>query len=357
MSILDTDRHDRLLLLSLGRQAVDDILQAHGIVLEKAIDPLTTRGYTTIVGQLQASLVKATRGAEDRAIRAAINKLDVDWVNMSAAGRDRVVAASKVALDKMIPVNVPKIEKTLAISAKRLLPDVRKRTIDRFGLKGIAPSLTARDKHTEKVIAESGSFFVRDRYGKINDRMGKRARGVVAAGIARGLGSDEITDDLIDAFGKVGQPESYWGVVSNAFVQRGRTATQMRALDDAGIERYIWESVLDEATSDICRFLHGKSFSVKKANARIDKALSAKPGSIKDIQPWISMGRKRDGGMAMFAKVGGRRRRVADVRVSAVGRADAIGEYPAAVSDAALEQLGVSAPPAHGNCRSTVVPA
>lgn len=53
---------------------------------------------------------------------------------------------------------------------------------------------------------------------------------------------------------------------------RGRSFAQLSAYTEAGIERYLIEAGIDECTTDICRVLHGKNFSMRRGLEAFERA-------------------------------------------------------------------------------------
>ena len=73
------------------------------------------------------------------------------------------------------------------------------------------------------------------------------------------------------------------------------------------------------------------------------------------MQPWVQVGADHEGHQVLFYKRDGRRRVVAQVDEASVGQSDKVGRYSRALSPDQLEAAGVSMPPLHGRCRSTVL--
>ncbi len=117
-----------------------------------------------------------------------------------------------------------------------------------------------------------------------------------------------------------------------------------------------FDAVLDESTSTTCRFMHGRVFRVARAMRRFDDVEQAgEPEHIKDLQPWVQVGADDKGNPILFYKHAGRRHLVAHVDESAVGQADKVGSYSRALGAGQLEAAGLTTPPLHGRCRSTIV--
>ena len=102
--------------------------------------------------------------------------------------------------------------------------------------------------------------------------------------------------------------------------------------------------------------MHGRVFIVSKATERFQQVERARdPERIRSIQPFVQVGADEDGNEVLFYERGGRRRAVAQVDEPAVGEADRVGRYSGSLSNQKLQAAGVSVPPLHGRCRSTIV--
>ncbi len=200
---------------------------------------------------------------------------------------------------------------------------------------------------------------MRDEYGRRLDAFGQEARRVVADGLERGLGRDDLAGELETAAqaALIERAPFYWEVVAASFIGQGRSFAQMSSYAEAGIQRYVIEAVLDEQTTNICRFLHGKSFSVGDALRRFERVERAEsPEAIKQLIPWVRESLDPDtGNPKLWVDGGNGRMNVAEVTRSAFGTKDDRGEFKVLASDAALREVGVGFPPFHGLCRSTTI--
>jgi predicted outer membrane lipoprotein len=112
----------------------------------------------------------------------------------------------------------------------------------------------------------------------------------------------------------------YWRLVANAGASRAYHYGYLKAAELRGVTQYRFTAVLDEKTSEICRHMDGKVFSVSTASRLMEKVAEAPDiEQVKTLMPWLSFKEVRD------------------------------------LSDDELERLGVITPPLHGNCRSTLV--
>jgi SPP1 gp7 family putative phage head morphogenesis protein len=343
-------------LYGAGADAAEDILR-DVFCIEKALDPLDAADFVAIVRRLSRALRGVAQPAEDAALRRALERLDVDWPNLTPEARDQVVRAARQALGAVEAQVLPQVEQIFEAEADGIVRGTRRATVRRFGLR-IGADLSRTDERIAKFVRESQGNFVRDEYGRRRDDFTARAKEIVASGVERGLGRDDIAAELSESMSReaFNRSRDYWDVVANVFAGRARTFTQVNAYDEAGVERYRWEAVLDEVSCDRCRFLHGRTFTVAGAVRRFrDVERLRDPEDIRDVQPFVQVGADEDGNQVLFYERGGRRRAVAAITESAEGERDEVGRFSRALSTAQLDAAGLGQPPAHGRCRCVTV--
>jgi hypothetical protein len=111
--------------------------------------------------------------------------------------------------------------------------------------------------------------------------------------------------------------------------------------------------VLDEKTTESCRWLDGQRFSVGGALARYAAADALEdPTDIKYEMPWFYekriKGGDHDGKMGIYLNNRAGMQRVAVIESAGFGRRDAIGTYSNTKGARALEGMNISPPPGHG---------
>jgi hypothetical protein len=137
---------------------------------------------------------------------------------------------------------------------------------------------------------------------------------------------------------------------------RGRAYASLKSFASAGITSYQLIAVLDEVTTDFCRFINGKTFPVGAALQRMaDVDSAAEPEAVKELQPWAWTGKNADGEKFLFYKSGGEKKVIAKIDESAVGKKDEIGKFSGSLSNRQLSAAGLSSPPFHGHCRTNMV--
>lgn len=349
---------DQLGLLRRARAAADEILWRYlRVPVHKAFDLGSARGFDRAVGQLAALLSSKAADSDEAAVRAAVSVLDVDWSSTTASQRRTLIGRALEAAGRRT-AGVPRaVQAVYGDAATEVVQSTRDAARRGQGL-AIAADFNALDERIVRHLRSSGANFVRDEYGRRHDAFGERARQIVAEGLEAGLGREDIARDLERAARDViaGRGSFYWEVAAASFISRGRSFAQLSSYAEAGIDRYIIEAVLDERTTEICRFLHGKTFSVA-SGLRTFERVDAEPDSIKELTPWVREAVDAESGRkVLFVERGDERIRITDVARSGVGTSDDRGEFARGLSERELANLGIGFPPYHGLCRTNVVP-
>ncbi len=148
-------------------------------------------------------------------------------------------------------------------------------------------------------------------------------------------------------------PSSLW----TGATSRSRSASQINSYSQVGIRRFLIVAVLDDRTTDQCAFLHGKEFSVGRAQGRLEAAEDlAEPEDIEFVLPFLL--RQKDGeGNPVLAIKGSSGRSSIIARILEARTPERAGRYQQVRDDGALENLGIGFPPFHHLCRSDTIPA
>ena len=345
-------------LFGAGAEAADVLLRdVYRAEVTKALDPLNPHDFLVLVNQIERALHGVSRDAEADALRRAIERLDVDWPNISPAARNQVIRAARQALSSVDKQVLPAVNQVFELEATKIGAQTRSSAARQFALR-IGTDLSRTDERIARFVSQSQGNFIRDEYGRRSESFSNSARDIVASGVEQGLSRDDIAGELSKQMtaAAFARSESYWQVVAMSFANRARTYTQLNAFEEAGIQRFRFEAILDEVTSEICRFMHGRVFSVPRATRRFrDVERVRDPARIQDIQPWVQVGADDEDNQVLFYERGNRRRMVAQVDESCVGERDEVGTYSRDLSNDQLEAAGVTVPPLHGRCRSTIV--
>ncbi len=348
---------DELHLVHRAREAADDILERLlKVRLRKAFDLSSPRGFDRAVAQLATLLGAKASESDDAAVRAAVEVLDVNWAGTTLGQRSSLITRALEAAGRRT-AGVPQLLSAhLGDAADMVVGATRDDVRATQGL-AIGADFNALDRRVVRHLRESEANYISDEYGRRHAAFGERARTIVGDGLEHGLGREDIARDLEAAARDIiaGRGSFYWETVAASFVSRGRSFAQLSAYAEAGIERYIIEAVLDERTTEICRYLHGKAFTVS-SGLRTFERVEAEPDRIQELTPWVREAFDPETGRrVLFVEQGEDRVPVAEVSRSGVGTRDDRGEFTRGLSERELMDLGVSFPPYHGLCRSSTV--
>jgi SPP1 gp7 family putative phage head morphogenesis protein len=343
---------------------LDEVVRAgFRVEIEKALDPLDPEGFVQIVARLSRAMSRATERTEEAILRKAIQNLDVDWGSLTAERRARIIEAARTSVASASKTVIPAIQQELRVAGPRVVTRSRRGERRRLSAEfrtRIGASMSLRDQRIVRHMVRSQAHFVRDEYGRRAAAYSRQARAIVAEGVFEGLGREEIAELLDARLGvRAGMARSraYWNVVAATFAARSRTYAQLASYDEAGIERYVFEAVLDERTTDQCASLHGRTFETQKSLELFRRVEASRdPEDVKDITPWLRVGRDPEGRRVMFTQArNGTRTFVGEVVRSRVGQRDALPQLRGMKSSGDLQEMGLSMPPLHGLCRSTIV--
>lgn len=343
-------------LLEEGLDASDELVA----VLKAAKPPgiLTAAGLVLATRELYLALRRATSDEEKAALLAIIAMIDRDWTRTTAAGRNRIYSRVQRRITDLGEATDKATQPVFERQGRKMLSKTRAAQIKRHRFKIPSP-LSDKNERMLRFIKESQSNYVTDEFKRRGILASKKMRTLVERGMKEKMFRDPMTRMLtkeMDAL-VAGRSKHYFDVVSRIYVNRGRTLGSLANYDEAGIERYEFVATMDFRTSEICRFMHGKSWPVKAELDRFDEAERLRePEAIKDLMPFVQSGSDADGRPILYYKRGDQRHKVADVVEPGTGRRGLRGRYDMSLTDAQLQARGIAVPPLHGNCRSTIVP-
>lgn len=166
---------------------------------------------------------------------------------------------------------------------------------------------------------------------------GQASRAINEAVRAQGgaLSRRQISARLAKEFPSIVAQKGYWDIVAASVVTNARSYSSNVFYSEARIDNYEVVAVMDARTSEICRFMNGKIFSVQRTlqkYERMDAATTVEEAN--SVWPWMRT-KMEDGKPVVLTREG--------------TRADTL-------SAGELQARGYDAPGYHGRCRTTVVP-
>lgn len=347
---------DELALVVQAREAAEEILErCYRMPIVKRITLGTPEEFDRAVGVLAARLRGSVASLDQAAAQAAMQSLDIDWSSTTAEQRDRLFVSAMEAVGASLRgVGVP-IEALFGKAAQEVVRAARDHTRQEGNL-AISVDFNAVDRRIIRHLRRSEANYVRDEYGRRQDQFAGTARQIVARGLKAGLGRQDIARDLSDAAQSIiaGRDSFYWETVAGSFIGRGRSYAQLSALAEAGIERYQFVAVLDERTTNICRYMHGRTFEVRRG-IQLFESVEANPESIMELAPWVRDAVDSETGRTyLYIRRGDERIRLIDVTRSGFGLRDDRGEFSQDLSSQDLAAQGILVPPVHACCRSSL---
>lgn len=195
----------------------------------------------------------------------------------------------------------------------------------------VAAVFTEADRRLLAAVSDQQAGFVRGLWSFSHRKIVQAAAAeVIAAGrVIDKRGLAKLIEDVVGGVARApkvagafsGSSPAYFKVISATARNRGANYGALSSFRDFDVQRYRVTAVLDNRTSDICKFMDGKVFSVSTGLSLAEKVSNA--SSREDLR-----------------KVAGWR---------SVEEARRLG------SATALSNAGLSLPPYHGNCRTFVV--
>jgi len=218
---------------------------------------------------------------------------------------------------------------------------------------GAPASLPAERKRSFSLLILIYIKALREQQSRRWDRHILKAAIITGMGIAAGLTAAKLVASVKDTIKQDAEraAESYSRILASIHANTVRTVANLVAFDTQGTRNFRFEAVLDERTSEVCRFMHGRVFSVPAALSAFEAAVAG--GSLEELaasHPWAHVSGNR-----IFVRTGGNAKEVATVEEAGAGTAGKIGRYSTEYSDEELAALGVAVPPLHPHCRSTIV--
>lgn len=318
-------------------------------------DPYKPREFDRLTDDLARGLNKEGVPEFERAVAKAVDDSNVDW--SVATDKQMDDFSKKLALTLGVAAGaVWRSIKTRVVSASvGMASSARKSFVKTHDLR-VDRAISLQDKQAVTRSAATNVHYVREfGTGQLAPSLSAQAREIVQAGVGQGSSSRMIGKELHRVLGEAagGQTEVYFRMAASAINARSREFSSLRSMQDAGVELYEISAVLDEATTETCRFLDGKVLQVGHGLARYAAADSlTNPTDIRYEMPWLRekriSGGEHDGKMGIYAPGRDGMTRLAVVEKGGFGERDAIGTYSAVASAQGMERANVGPPPYHG---------
>jgi len=360
------DYTDILARLNSGIADIDVMMAAAGFTtsIQKADDIFPQDEQTE---RLVAKLAKLAKGTVDATVAELVEIAEsTDWVALGEVELGKQITAIADGFTKAGGAFAGLLASPLLQHGMRVVKAVRAWDAKKYewGPGGskvpsngpITATFDAVDKASVNFLRKSTVNFVTDQFKQRSAQWSEAARSITARGFEQGLSGDEIGKDLSRWLEVRGGNPNYYRVVANAYTVRAEAYGHLSTYSKAGIETAIFTAILDERTSDQCRWADGKFVNVGRALDLL-KGLESldDPMDVKYENPWVRERQLDDGKKEIFVRgKDGTDTVLAEISRSGMGNRDDRGEYTDKVNDILSQSIGP--PPLHGLCRSTLQP-
>jgi hypothetical protein len=310
---------------------------------------LGAAGIKAATERLTRKLRAATRPAEAAALRRALRNLQQPWSDLSPGQQEAAILGAAGALAAVPAVIGPGVSSVVAGETAELIELAIVGTAEKLDL-DILTSLNLVDERVVNFALRSQAAFLRNEFGQRQVAFANRAREIVASGLRRGLDPAAMGRELEQGLtaAALNRSSSYYRNVASIWANRARSYGLLTGMDRGGIAFYRFVAVMDRRTTEQCRFMHNRQFSVARGLEQFQQVAASQPEDISEIMPFMARGKDEDGNRILYYKRGDERITVAQVDRSGVGQLDRKGSYSRAMSDAELSSAGLTQPPLHG---------
>jgi SPP1 gp7 family putative phage head morphogenesis protein len=201
-----------------------------------------------------------------------------------------------------------------------------------------ADTFSVADTNSLGVLQRHNLYWIRTNYTRnVRDGIERATADAIQQGLSRRALADELRRRLGERFALT---DNHWLTIASSSLNRTRNVAQIRTYEIAEITHYEILAVLDRRTTEICRYMDGRVFSVETALSVVNEIEAADtPEDVKRLMPWLRWDEARQ---SPFATIAGRR-----------------VDLPRAGAESARANRDIERvaplPPYHGRCRSTTV--
>jgi SPP1 gp7 family putative phage head morphogenesis protein len=322
------------------------IVTPSGRALAATVDVYDDADLRAIAHRLSGQLRGVERSLMEPRIVEMLGRLDVNWDALSASEIDRVWKRANqymrgMAIGDVLPQWEGKVAGTMTIVSRATRQRIRDEYLPRVGV-GLQREETAA---LNRVSTQQG-WFLRDRSGHISDRLTQQGRRIVAEGLQQGLGRNAIGRELRNQLPELATKwgRNYANVVAANAVSRARSFAEITSYREAGIMAFEAQAVLDERTTEYCRFIDGQIVDVQGAYDLMQQAANVRnPEDIYRASPFMTTVQTRTG-PEIRTTTG---TRLAQVIRSGVGNVNDRGQFKAIRMGRGLPAVKIGMPPYH----------
>lgn len=316
-----------------------------------SVGVLTGTGFDERIKRYADVLVGALEAARTVALSSAILETQsLEWSALSVSERKikLIQIQSRLWLDDATGRTLGSL---LKMQMRSMLRESRAATVEAFGL-GAAPAYAEDDPRISAICQHAALLFRTKRDMRHTVRLATRLAS------KESVDASTLETSLQNAWG-LPTERAYWISVAAAWTGRARSGGQLHALLDDGLAEGRIEAMLDERTSQICRFLHGKKILLAESEAKLSGLVA--PDSV-DASTFLEEEKgltsdEPNKDLVQLAILGQNNTIIATLEEGAdsEGGTFDLGSWSQHISDEELAVI-LGPPPYHLLCRSLIVP-
>lgn len=312
------------------------------------------------INELSDTLFEVRNKWSDNEMHRFLDELEgVDWANTTEVRRAEIFASAATAFRQADVRNL--IVEWGGTTAEHTVSfaEMTRSRMRAALFPQISSTLSQVDAAAANAVGEQSGLFIRNELGREMTSLTAHGRSIVEQGLRDGLGREAIAADLRSQIPGMWRKygENYSRVVASNAMVRSRSISQAGAYRDAGVERFEVVAMLDERTTEYCRYMNGQIITVGKASKINDAAAAARSvDELREANPfmrtvWDDELRQRKIQTTTGVDI-------AYIDRSGAGILDDPGEHtPILSGDQLPAGANIGFPPYHMSCRTTTVMA
>lgn len=230
-----------------------------------------------IVRDLQDALLTTWESEYKEALADAIRELQAGVGPLSDTEIEKTLSALR---DRLGPGILPTLQEPLHVAHLRSYEFAQEQIV------GVDFSFNLVDEQAIDALHDHNLYWVRNHYdNNLFADVEEIGEDILRQGLSRKEGGNLFFEKLGERY----QQHSirYWEGYSNHLTTRSREIGKVSAYEKAGTLTIEIRAVRDHRTSEICRGLHGKTYTVDRAITQRDRLINAQhPEDVKQIAPW-----------------------------------------------------------------------
>jgi len=326
-----------------------ELVVAGEIMTKRDPDPKMPKGFDQMADRLTRGLTYEDRKWFAPYLKKYMNVITVDWKRLNATSQRQIWSKAEKLIQKadvrrLTQPWVQRVALDMTAVAKGTNRHLREHYLPR-----LTTALTQPDTKAIQQISNQQGWYLKDQMGKRSEALTKHGERIVKRGLKDGWGREQIAKELegklSGMWGKYGR--NYSMAVSSVALSRARSWSEIKSYQEVSIEQMEFQAILDEVTTEACRFADGQVISVNECSDLMERGANvSNPEDIKTVNPFVNVRKDPETGQrALFTATG---TKIAEITRSGYGTRDDRGEFKASMFGNQLPKgAHIGPPPLH----------